>query len=181
MSSFCFAALGGEIAVLDGPRQGRDCSRPLWVPARQQRRRRIVPCTAKRTHKPIYFPLVKIHKGGYNESGADFSCVGGTVSCIGPWGAGNTPRPAFYCLTALLYIPGLSISRAFCQNVALPVDTRPGGGRGRQTRLIFLHNAKDSLCFDWLQILASIVLNIHDEAGAGLKTVDVVYLCRKGV
>ena len=121
---------------------GRDRSRPIWVPARQQRRRRICPCTAKRTHKPIYFPLVKIHKGGYNESGAVFSCVGGCGSCIGPWGATNTLRPAFYCLTALLYIPALSISRAFCQNVASRDDTGRNKGHGLKMIQKFLHSAR---------------------------------------
>ena len=121
---------------------GRDRSRPIWVPARQQRRRRICPCTAKRTHKPIYFPLVKIHKGGYNESGAVFSCVGGMLSCIGPWGVSTTSRPAFYCLTVLLYIPALTISRAFCQNVALAVDTGRNKWHGLKMIQKFLHSAK---------------------------------------
>lgn len=53
---------------------------------------------------PITFLLEKLGRNGYNEVGAIFCCVGGLDSCIGPWGAGNTSRPALYYLGTSYFI-----------------------------------------------------------------------------
>ena len=36
------------------------------------------------------------------------------------------------------------------------------------------------LCADWFQVPVSVVLDVHDDTGAGLKTVDIVCFRREG-
>ena len=68
--------------------------------------------------------------------GAVNCCVGGTDSCIGPWGAANSPRPAFaFVVTRSLYTGGGIMTRGFSARFAdfgrvrffYPAATHPAG------------------------------------------------------